>query len=166
MSIYMIIGTLISGPYLFYKASKAWGSSDEHLREAWLIHQQQNWLEARRSLPEVGQAFQLACRVEQLEHSLFDTKVQLKRVETRRAALQNPELDAATQTRRKEARAAAVGEALRLQQMVEEIVDTCEPFPQPAQAVVSAIPNRYAAYPQQTMPQQTGPQRTWTPPRT
>ena len=163
MSIYMIIGTLISGPYLFYKASKAWGSSDEHLREGWLVYQQQNWLEARRAGVEVGQAFQLACRVEQLENSLYDTKVQLKRLETRRAGLQNPELDAAAQTRRKEARAAAVGEALRLQQMVEEIVDVCEPFPQSPQAIVSPIPNRYAM--QQSAQQQTPQPRNWPTPR-
>src|SRR5260370_7151662 len=70
MSIYMIIGTLISGPYLFYKASKAWGSSDEHLREAWLVHQQQSWLEARLAPPDLRQAFPLASPVDPLATSL------------------------------------------------------------------------------------------------
>ena len=46
---YMVIGTLISGPYLMYKASKSWGESDVQLREAWLLHQQQTWIDSRRA---------------------------------------------------------------------------------------------------------------------
>lgn len=150
MILYLIIGTLISGPYLVYKSSKSWGESDIQLREAWLLHQQRNWLDERRARPETGKAFELACQVEQLENSLYDIKIQLKRMQERRASLHNPEPDRATQIRRKEARAAAVGEALRLQTMVEEIVDTTEPFPSqvPARAPVSARdPQRPPALP-------------------
>ena len=133
LPLYLIIGTLISGPYLMYKCSKSWGDSDVQLREAWLLHQQRNWIDERRARPETGLAFQAACRVEQLETSLFDIKMQLKTLRERRAALYNPQPDAATQARRKEARAAAVGEALRLQTMVEEMVNTCEPLAAPPQ---------------------------------
>ena len=140
--LYMIIGTLISGPYLVYKSTKSWGESDIQLREAWLLHQQRKWLDERRARPETGKAFELACTVEQLENSLYDIKIQLKRMQERRESLHNPEPDRATQIRRKEARAAAVGEALRLQTMVEEIVDTTEPFPgQPAPRAPQPAPN-------------------------
>lgn len=125
---YLLIGTLISGPYLFYKASKAWGESDLQLREAWLIHQQRAWVDYRRARPETQLAFQVACHVEQLEKSLYDIKMQIKRLHKNRVALENLEPDKHTQARRKEARAAAVGESLRLQNMIEEIVDTHEPF--------------------------------------
>jgi len=129
LPLYMVIGTLISGPYLMYKASKSWGESDIQLREAWLLHQQRHWIDDRRARPETGLAFQVACRVEQLENSLYDIKIQLKTLRERRAALYNPQPDAATQVRRKEARAAAVGEALRLQTMIEEMVNVTEPLP-------------------------------------
>lgn len=129
MALYLIIGTLISGPYLMYKASKAWSESDIQLREAWLLHHQQNWLDDRRARPETGLAFQAACRVEQLENAMYDIKIQLKTLRERRANLYNPEQDQATQTRRKEARAAAVGEALRLQTMIEDVVNQREPVP-------------------------------------
>lgn len=128
MYIFMIIGTLISGPYIFYKSAKSWGESDALVRESWLLHQQRYWLDERRARPEVGEAFQHACRVEQLEKSLHDTKVDLRNLETRLTGLQNIELDATTQVRRKEARSAAVGEALRLQSMLEEIVNHREPL--------------------------------------
>jgi len=134
--IYLIIGTLISGPYLMYKASKTWGESDVQLREAWLLHQQRSWIDDRRARPETGLAFQAACRVEQLENSLYDIKIQLKTLRARRGGLYNPEPDAATQVRRKEARAAAVGEALRLQTMIEEMVNLTEPLPAPLQTAV------------------------------
>ena len=127
--VYLIIGTLISGPYLLYKTAKSWGESELHLREAWLHHQQRNWVDDRREREETGLAFQLACRVEQLENNLFEVRNDLKRQEAKRAALQNPEPDKGMQIRRKEARAAAVGEALRLQNIIEEIVDSTEPLP-------------------------------------
>ncbi len=132
--LYLIIGTLISGPYLMYKASKAWGESDVQLREAWLLHQQRTWIDDRRARPETGLAFQAATRVEHLENSLYDIKIQLKTLRERRAALYNPQPDAGTQSRRKEARAAAVGEALRLQTMIEEMVIVTEPLPSSPQA--------------------------------
>jgi hypothetical protein len=140
MPLYLLIGTLISGPYIMYKASKSWGESDIQLREAWLLHKQRNWIDDRRARPETGLAFQAACRVEQLENSLYDIKIQLKTLRERRATLYNPQPDTATQVRRKEARAAAVGEALRLQTMIEEMVNVNEPFPtaQPAPPIRTA----------------------------
>jgi hypothetical protein len=140
MPLYLLIGTLISGPYIMYKATKSWSESDVQLREAWLLHKQRNWIDDRRARPETGLAFQAACRVEQLETSLYDIKIQLKTLRERRADLYNPQPDAATQTRRKEARAAAVGEALRLQTMVEEMVNVNEPFPSAQQTAVMRSP--------------------------
>ena len=134
--VYLIIGTLISGPYLLYKTAKSWGESELHLREAWLHYQQRTWIDERRERKETGLAFQLACRVEQLENNLFEVRNDLKRQEAKRAALQNPEPDKGMQSRRKEARAAAVGEALRLQNIIEEIVESTEPLPSNRQSPV------------------------------
>ncbi|MDQ3812557.1 MAG: hypothetical protein M3347_01245 [Armatimonadota bacterium] len=97
--LYFVIGLLISGPYLLYKASRAWSESQQRLREAWLVHKQMVWLQERRKDVSVQEAFRLAYRVEQLE-------ARLSRIRKR--------LD--------ESRSAAVGEALRLHRMVEDIV--------------------------------------------
>src|SRR6185437_16084911 len=69
--IYMLIGMLISGPYLMNKASRSWGEGDVQLREAWLLHQQRIWIDERRARPETGLAFQAATRVEHLENRLY-----------------------------------------------------------------------------------------------
>ena len=142
MLVYLIIGTLISGPYLCYKSAKSWGESELHLREAWLLHQQRHWLDDRRSREETRRAFQLACEVEQLENNLFSIRNDLKKEEARRAALQNPEPDKAMQSRRKEARAAAVGEALRLQNIIEEIVEAAEPLQSSPRPLIPINPPR------------------------
>ena len=142
MAIYLIIGTLISGPYLCYKTAKSWGESELHLREAWLLHRQRNWLDDRRSREETRRAFQLACEVEQWENNLFSIRNDLKKEEARRSALQNPEPDKAMQSRRKEARAAAVGEALRLQNIIEEIVEISEPLQTSQRPLIPINPPR------------------------
>jgi len=102
--LYFVIGLLISGPYLLFKAAKAWNQSQLRLREAWLVHKQLRWLAERRQDVHVQEAFRLAYRVEQLE-------AKHNRIRRR--------LD--------EARAAAVGETARLHQMVEAIVAEQEP---------------------------------------
>ncbi|HLJ54171.1 MAG TPA: hypothetical protein VKT77_03975 [Chthonomonadaceae bacterium] len=140
--VYILIGTLISGPYLMYKASRSWGEGDVQLREAWLLNQQRIWIDDRRARPETGLAFQAATRVEHLENRLYDIKIQLKTLRERRSTLFNPQPDSASQVRRKEARAAAVGEALRLQTMIEEMVNMTEPLPS------SQPPPTPSSYPQ------------------
>ena len=85
--------------------------------------------------------------MEQLENSIYDIKIQLKTLRERRASLYNPQPDGATQARRKEALAAAVGEALRLQTMIEEMVNVTEPFPAGPQTAAVRTPGEAARAP-------------------
>lgn len=130
LGIYLVIGTLISGPYIGYKTAKGWGENESQLREAWLTHRQRVWLDDRRANPDVQQAFHCAYAVEQMESNLHKTRSQLQHLEERRGQALTAELPATVQTRRREARAAAVGEAARLQQDIEDIVQAHEPLPQ------------------------------------
>ncbi len=130
LGIYLVIGTLISGPYIGYKTAKGWGENESHLREAWLTHRQRVWLDDRRANPDVQQAFHCAYAVEQMESNLHKTRSQLQHLEERRGEVLTAALPDAVQTRRREARAAAVGEAARLQQDIEDIVQAHEPLPQ------------------------------------
>jgi hypothetical protein len=127
--VYILIGTLISGPYLAYKTAKGWGEGESQLREAWLTHRQRVWLEDRRANPDVQEAFHRAYVVQHLENSLHKIHAQIIASEKARDAALLVELHPTLQARRQAARAAAVGEAARLQQMVEDIVETTEPMP-------------------------------------
>src|SRR5262249_43051983 len=129
--VYMLIGTLISGPYLVYKSVRGWGENEGHLREAWLTNRQRSWIEERRAEPDVQQAFHRAYIVERLVNSVCSAKAQRQATEKERDLALQVELHPSAQARRQAARAAAVGEAARLQQMLEDIVETTEPMPQP-----------------------------------
>ncbi len=131
--VYLVIGTLISGPYLAYKTARGWGENETHLREAWLTHRQRVWLDERRAQPDVQMAFHHAYTVEQIESNLTRTRWQLQNLEEQRTRALNVELPAGLQTRRREARAAAVGEAARLQQSIEDLIDVHEPLPRAGQ---------------------------------
>jgi hypothetical protein len=56
LSIYLIVGTLISGPYIFYKGAKGWKESEQTQRVAWLSHRRREWLQARRMDADVQTA--------------------------------------------------------------------------------------------------------------
>lgn len=136
--VYLVIGTLISGPYLAYKTARGWGENETHLREAWLTHRQRVWLDERRAQPDVQMAFHHAYTVEQIESNLNRTRWQLQNLEEQRTRALNVELPVGLQTRRREARAAAVGEAARLQQSIEDLIDVHEPLPRAGQQMHSS----------------------------
>jgi hypothetical protein len=95
-----------------------------------LSYRQRVWLEERRADPDVQQAFHHAYAVEHLENSLRGVRAKLQEAEEGHARAMNVELNPQAQARRQSARAAAVGEAARLQQTLEELVDATEPMPQ------------------------------------
>ena len=140
--VYLVIGTLISGPYLAYKTARGWGENETHLREAWLTHRQRVWLDERRAQPDVQMAFHHAYTVEQIESNLARTRWQLQNLEEQRTRALNAELPPTLQTRRREARAAAVGEAARLQQSIEELIDVHEPLPRHGKAALPSQARR------------------------
>jgi hypothetical protein len=139
MLLYTLIGLLISGPYMLYKSAKAWNHHDLHLRHAWLLHQQEEWVRDRRSQESVQAAFHQARVLEQTTARLELLKAHEEEARTRRTELNTVALSPEMRVRLDEARGAAVGEAARLHQMLEQLVDTYEPLPGPplARAPVS-----------------------------
>ncbi len=125
--LYALIGLLISGPYLLYKSAKAWNHHDLHLRHSWLLHQQEEWMRERRGQEAVQSAFRQAHILEQTTAHLELVKTREEEARTRRNALQTITLPPDMRVRLDEARGAAVGEAARLHQMIEQIVDAHEP---------------------------------------
>ena len=127
--VYMLIGALISGPYLMYKSVSAWNENEEEQRESWLLNQQREWLCARRSEPYVQEALQKSHRVEMLERHLQQVKELLTTEEQKRDKTILMEMPEHIQKRRQAARAAAVGEAAQLHQSIEELINHLEPMP-------------------------------------
>ncbi len=127
--LYVLIGLLISGPYLLYKSAKAWNNHDLHLRHSWLLHQQEEWMRERRGQEAVQSAFHQAHVLEQTSARLEMVKTEEEAAKTRRAELQSIALSPEMRVRLDEARGAAVGEAARLHQMIEQLVDAHEPQP-------------------------------------
>lgn len=131
MLLYVLIGLLISGPYLLYKSAKAWNHHDLHLRHAWLLNQQEEWVRDRRGQEAVQAAFHQARVLEQTTTRLELVKTHEEAARNRRTELNSVALSPEMRTRLDEARGAAVGEAARLHQMIEQLVDTHEPLHAP-----------------------------------
>lgn len=131
MFLYVLIGLLISGPYLLYKSARAWNHHDLHLRHAWLLHQQEEWMRDRRGQEAVQAAFHQARVLEQATARLELLKTHEEAARTRRTELNTVELSPEMRLRLDEARGAAVGEAARMHQMIEQLVETHEPLQPP-----------------------------------
>jgi hypothetical protein len=127
--LYFLIGMLISGPYLAYKASNGWSGAENQMRRGWLQHMQNEWLASRRGDPAVREAFRHAHLVARHQAALTVVDTELLAAKQMRAALQDVTLTADRQKRLDDARAAAVGESARLHGMIEQIVDLREPLP-------------------------------------
>lgn len=147
MMLYALIGLLISGPYLLYKSAKAWNHHDLNLRHAWLLHKQEEWVRDRRGQEAVQAAFHQARVLEQTAARLELVKTHEEAARTRRTELNRVELSPEMRTRLDEARGAAVGEAARLHQMIEQLVDTRDPVEgSPRQPSYSGPPASYPPY--------------------
>lgn len=140
MLLYALIGLLISGPYLLYKSAKAWNHHDLNLRHAWLLHQQEEWMRDRRGQEAVQAAFHQARVLEQTTARLDLVKTHEATARSRHAELNTVALSPEMRVRLDEARGAAVGEAARLHQMIEQLVDTHEPLHTPPSG--RGVPNR------------------------
>ncbi|HLI48727.1 MAG TPA: hypothetical protein VKV18_08585 [Chthonomonas sp.] len=129
LPVYMLIGLLISGPYLLYKSTKGWSEVEDQMRRAWLRHRQRAVMEARAKDPAVQELLQHAYSLEGMEKTLQELKAELADMEQRRLSLSMPTLPDVVRERRQAARAAAVGEANRLQQALENLIEATEPLP-------------------------------------
>ncbi len=127
MFLYVLIGLLISGPYLLYKSAKAWNHHDLNLRHAWLLHQQEEWVRDRRGQEAVQRAFHQARVLEQATARLELVKSHEEAARSRRTELNTVALSPEMRVRLDEARGAAVGEAARLHQMIEQLVENHVP---------------------------------------
>lgn len=125
--VYLLIGTLISCPYLLYKAVRAWREGQTTLSESWLLHRQTQWADTRRRDPEVQRAIHLAHRVKFLQDSITETQDQIVQAQTDRTNAASVQLPEDLYARRQASRAAVVGETSRIQQQLEDIVQENEP---------------------------------------
>ncbi len=127
--IYMLIGTLISGPYLLYKATHTWKSASDNMRESWLHHMQRRWEAEFRTDPNVRTALSIAHKADKSADHVAHLRQELSILRERRADLQNADLPAEAAERAVASRAAAVGEMSRMNEMIKEIVEAREPLP-------------------------------------
>ena len=137
--VYLLIGTLISCPYLLYKAVRAWREGQTTLSESWLLHRQTLWADTRRRDPEVQRAIHLAHRVKYLQDSIREIQEQIAQAQLERADAANVKLTDELHARRQASRAAVVGETSRIQQQLEDIVQENEPSRQKS-AAASPVP--------------------------
>jgi hypothetical protein len=127
LAVYFLMGTLISGPYLAFKASRAWADCELRLRQGWLQHHQRVWLEQRRTVPEVQHAFTHAHHTARLKRTAAELTERLQALREKYDALApQVDLDEATRERVDDAHMAAAAEARRLQDMVEELISERE----------------------------------------
>jgi hypothetical protein len=131
LTVYCLLGTLISGPYLLCKAVRSWGDSELRLREGWLLYLRRRWLEQRSATATVQRAFLLASQVVRVEQTLTELDHRLNELRTRREA-HEPQLeyDSETKSRLDAATAAAVGEAARQQAFIDDLIKVLEPHPE------------------------------------
>ncbi len=139
LPLYMLIGTLISGPYLLFKCVSGWNENESQMRQGWLLHRQSVWLEEKRKEPDVQETFHLAHVVQHLENNLRRIKRELKHAEQERSEMSHPTLPPQVQARLDASRAAAVGEATGFQKLVEDLLHAKEPLPQPPQTKPAAV---------------------------
>ncbi len=126
--VYMLIGTLISGPYLLYKATHTWREAGDNMRDSWLQHMQRRWEAEFRKEPSVNSALSLAHRADKSADLVAQIEGEVAVLNERRASLRNADLPAEMAARAESSRAAAVGEMNKLNEMIEGILDATEPL--------------------------------------
>lgn len=153
MWIYIIVGTLISGPYIFYKAAKGWKEGERLQRLAWLKHRRLDRVRAMFREEPVQRALANARRTESLSKRLAEVDEQLAAARERLEEAQEPGLSPQMKARLEYATGAAVGEAMRLHGLVEQFVNEVDPLPgSPKRAGAGrkneerAEPERYSAW--------------------
>jgi hypothetical protein len=119
--VYFLMGTLISGPYLGFKASRAWEDHQFSRWENWLWFLQGQWIEQRRANADAVRRVQT--NLQQVEERLSELK---KRREV--LAVQD-DFDEETKARLDGARCAAVAEAAGFHARLQRLVRSLEPLP-------------------------------------
>jgi hypothetical protein len=127
--VYFIVGTLISGPYVAYKAAKAWREAEKSQRAAWLAHRRLERVKEMLSGASAQQALAHARRLERLQAELEQVEEQLESLRGREETLEDEVLSERTRKRLSYATAAAVGEAQRLHQLVFGMLNDVDPLP-------------------------------------
>jgi len=115
MYVYLLIGTIVSMPYLFYKAVKGWKDSEAKLRESVIFAAQREYLEKKRLEPGVQSAFRLAQRAHDLQSDLQELHHKINLLRNTRDA----------------ARTAATGETGRFHQHWDRLLAYIEPLQEP-----------------------------------
>jgi hypothetical protein len=123
LSVFFLMGMVITGVYLVYKFPSAWNESENRLRRAWLEWMQEDYLNRRRENENVQEAFRQAERVAQAAARKAEIGERLALLEQRRVAAAAVQLDPDTLARLKYTFAAAVGEAQRLHDAIEQLMN-------------------------------------------
>lgn len=115
MYVYLIIGTIVSMPYLFYKAIRGWKDSEAKLRESAILAKQREYLDRKRLEPGVQNAFRLAQKAHDLQSDLQEIQGNISLLRATRDA----------------ARTAATGETSKFHQYWDTLLVYIEPLPEP-----------------------------------
>ncbi|MES4793295.1 MAG: hypothetical protein C4321_10240 [Chloroflexota bacterium] len=115
---FLIIGTLISGPYVAYKGARGWKEAESRQREAWIHHRRLEHVKALSREEPVQRAFGQARRVEALQKAVTEVDELLDLAPT-----------PAMQRRLEYATSAAIGEAMRFHEMLDEMISVIDPPP-------------------------------------
>lgn len=126
---FLVIGTLISGPYVAYKAARGWKEGEARQRQAWLSHRRLEHVKALSREEPVQRALGHARRVEGLTKRVEEVDEMIAPMRARLAEVLDPAPTEAMRKRLEYATSAAVGEAMRLHEMVDEMIADVDPLP-------------------------------------
>jgi hypothetical protein len=116
---YALIGSIVTAPYLLYKAASRWNECQQELRHAWLLHRRREWILA--NCDNVQAVLKRAQRIQRLtaEGSAMQCRIEIlrKKLEQLEPVTQ---ADEATMARIQDAELTAVAEAERFHGIIDE----------------------------------------------
>jgi hypothetical protein len=124
----LLIGTVITVPYIFSKIAKAWEECETSQRENWARHRRRQGVEERLTDEKVVAAMQAAGKALRCQAVVERLRQEIAELQTQRPPLQE-EFDPLTKSRIEAARLAASGEAALLHAHIRWIVDRLDPLP-------------------------------------
>lgn len=111
--VYGLAGLILTGPWLLYKATKAWREAEMNLRRAWLLRKRYEQIEELRKQEPVQQALKMAGIIETLQAEIEGIQDRMQELKQR--------LDAAY--------AQAVGVMDLFRERLHEYIEACETLP-------------------------------------
>ncbi len=123
----LLIGMVITMPYIFSKMAKAWDECEASLRENWVLHLQHERVKERLKDEKVQAAAQAAAEALRCQSEVERLQGEVARLQSQRQPLLE-EFDPETELRIETARVAASGAAASFLAHVERVVETLDPL--------------------------------------